>query len=88
MGLATPLGFAHLAAATPTKRLGQTMGAAEVGRELGDAAGLLIVGAIAAAATLGGGFLGLAVILTVTAGTRTVAAHDPTSANTDKEQHE
>jgi hypothetical protein len=36
-GLVTPLGFAHLVATTPPERLGQTMGAAEVGRELGDA---------------------------------------------------
>ena len=36
-GLATPLGFAHLAATAPLERLGQTMGAAEVGHELGDA---------------------------------------------------
>jgi MFS family permease len=62
-GLATPLGFAHLAASTPAERLGQTMGAAEVGRELGDAGGPLLVGAVAAAATLGAGLAGLAVVL-------------------------
>jgi MFS family permease len=67
VGLATPIGFAHLAAGTPPQRLGQTMGAAEVGRELGDAGGPLLVGAIAAAATLGTGFLGLAVVLVVAA---------------------
>ena len=65
LGMATPLGFAHLAAVTPPQRLGQTMGAAEVGRELGDAGGPLLVGAIAAAATLGAGFLGLAAVLVV-----------------------
>lgn len=65
VGLATPLGFAHLAALTPPQRLGQTMGAAEVGRELGDAGGPLLVGAIATAATLSAGFLGLAVVLAV-----------------------
>lgn len=65
VGLATPLGFAHLAAVTPKERLGQTMGAAEVGRELGDAGGPLLVGAIATAATLGAGFLGLAALLVV-----------------------
>jgi MFS family permease len=74
VGLATPLGFAHLAAITPPERLGQTMGAAEVGRELGDAGGPLLVGGIAAATTLGAGFLGLAVLLVVAglaaAGTR------------------
>jgi hypothetical protein len=50
------------------------MGAAEVGRELGDAGGPLLVGGIAAATSLGAGFLGLAVLLVVAglaaAGTR------------------
>lgn len=77
VGLATPLGFAHLASVTPPERLGQSMGAAEVGRELGDAGGPLLVGAIAAAATLGTGLLGLAAVLVVAAlaipGTRTAA---------------
>ncbi|WP_410631355.1 MFS transporter [Amycolatopsis sp. cmx-4-83] len=63
VGVATPLGFAHLAARTPPERLGQTMGAAEVGRELGDAGGPLLVGAIATAVTLDAGFFGLAAIL-------------------------
>jgi MFS family permease len=63
-GLATPIAFAHLAASTPAERLGQTMGAAEVGREVGDAGGPLMVGAIAAAAgALGAGLIGLAVAL-------------------------
>ena len=63
-GLATPIAFAHLAASTPTERLGQTMGAAEVGREVGDAGGPLLVGAIAAAAgALVFGLTGLAVAL-------------------------
>jgi MFS family permease len=66
-GLATPLGFAHLAAATPTERLGQTMGTAEIGRELGDAGGPLLVGAIAAGSTLGLGLGGLAVLLVIAA---------------------
>ncbi|MGW5647865.1 MFS transporter [Saccharopolyspora sp. NPDC003752] len=62
-GVVTPLGFAHLAASTPRERLGQTMGSAEVGRELGDAGGPLLVGAIAAAASLGLGLAGLVVVL-------------------------
>ncbi|GAA1284132.1 MFS transporter [Saccharothrix xinjiangensis] len=62
-GLATPIGFAHLAATTPEERLGQTMGSAEVGRELGDAGGPLLVGALATAGTLGHGLLGLAALL-------------------------
>jgi DHA1 family tetracycline resistance protein-like MFS transporter len=65
VGLATPLGFAHLAANTSPERLGQTMGAAEVGRELGDTGGPLLVGAIATLTTLGTGFLGLAALLLV-----------------------
>jgi hypothetical protein len=57
------LGFAALAANSPQERLGQTMGAAEVGRELGDAGGPLLVAGLATAATLSGGLLGLAVLL-------------------------
>ncbi|WP_372666211.1 MFS transporter [Amycolatopsis kentuckyensis] len=64
-GLATPIAFAHLAAATPKERLGQTMGAAEVGRELGDAGGPLFTGALAAAGSLGLGLGGLAAVLAV-----------------------
>jgi MFS transporter, DHA1 family, tetracycline resistance protein len=68
-GLATPLGFAALASATPASRLGQTIGAAEVGRELGDAGGPLLVGTIAGVAGLGlgTGLLGLAGTLLVAA---------------------
>ncbi|MGW3119416.1 MFS transporter [Streptomyces sp. NPDC001107] len=62
-GLITPLGFAALASATPQERLGQTMGAAELGRELGDAGGPLLVAGVAAAATLTYGFGALAVVL-------------------------
>jgi MFS transporter, DHA1 family, tetracycline resistance protein len=66
-GIVTPLGFASLAAAAPPGRLGQTMGAAEVGRELGDAGGPLLVGAIAAPAGLAIGLLSLAAGLLGTA---------------------
>ena len=66
-GIVTPLGFATLAAAAPTGRLGQTMGAAEVGRELGDAGGPLLVGAIATPAGLAVGLLSLAAGLLATA---------------------
>jgi MFS transporter, DHA1 family, tetracycline resistance protein len=65
--LITPLGFAALAASAPEGRLGQTMGAAEVGRELGDAGGPLLVGVIAAA-TLTGGLAALAALLALGAG--------------------
>ncbi len=66
-GLITPLGFAHLAATTQPERLGQTMGAAELGRELGDAGGPLFVGVIATAATLNAGLLTLGALLVVLA---------------------
>ena len=59
-GLITPLAFTMLARSTPEERLGQTMGAAEVGRECGDAAGPLAVGSIAAVSSGSFGFLGLA----------------------------
>ncbi|MEV5878490.1 MFS transporter [Streptomyces sp. NPDC052101] len=62
-GLITPLGFAALAASTPTERLGQTMGAAELGRELGDAGGPLLVATVASLTTLTHGYAALAVIL-------------------------
>ncbi len=59
-GLITPLGFAALAASTPQARLGQTMGTAELGRELGDAGGPLLVAAVATLAALGYGCATLA----------------------------
>lgn len=62
-GLITPIGFAALAASTPAERLGQTMGAAELGRELGDAGGPLLVAAVAVLSTLNWGFAALAVLI-------------------------
>jgi MFS transporter, DHA1 family, tetracycline resistance protein len=62
-GLVTPLAFAALAAATPPERLGQTMGSAEVGRELGDAGGPLLVGAVAVATSTSAGLLMLAALV-------------------------
>lgn len=64
-GLITPLAFATLAEHTPTERLGQTMGAAELGRELGDAGGPLIVGTIATLTTLTLGYTALALIIAI-----------------------
>ncbi|MGP3912648.1 MFS transporter [Nonomuraea sp. 10N515B] len=64
-GLITPLGFAALAASTPQERLGQTMGTAELGRELGDAGGPLLVAAVATAATLAHGYAALALLLVI-----------------------
>lgn len=65
VGLITPLGFAALAAAAPAERLGQTMGTAELGRELGDAGGPLLVAAVASVTTLTHGYAVLAVLLAV-----------------------
>lgn len=64
-GLITPLAFSALAASTPQARLGQTMGAAEVGRELGDAGGPLLVAAVATATALAYGYAALAAVLAV-----------------------
>lgn len=49
------------------ERLGQTMGAAELGRELGDAGGPLLVAGVAAVTTLTGGFAALAVLIAAAA---------------------
>lgn len=62
-GIITPIAFASLAASTPEERMGQTMGAAELGRELGDAGGPLLVAGVAAAATLTAGFGALAALV-------------------------
>ncbi len=45
VAVATPLGFTLLARSAPAERMGRTMGAGEVGRELGDAGGPVLVGA-------------------------------------------
>ncbi len=78
--LITPLGCAALAATAPEGRLGQTTGAAEVGRELGDAGGPLLVG-VDAAATLTGGLAALAALLAlgaaITAGARRDSLKSP-----------
>lgn len=67
-GIITPVAFASLAANTPAERLGQTMGSAELGREIGDAGGPLLVGGIAAASTLALGYGGLAILLVAVPG--------------------
>jgi MFS family permease len=59
VAISTPIGFANLAAAAPAGRMGQTMGAGEVGRELGDAGGPILVGAFSPAG-LATGLLALA----------------------------
>ncbi|MFF4763975.1 MFS transporter [Streptomyces sp. NPDC001292] len=81
-GLITPLGFAALAAATPAERLGQTMGAAELGRELGDAGGPLLVGGVAAGSALSYGYAALAALLA--AGAALALTHHRTAAAAPK----
>jgi MFS family permease len=66
-GVITPLGFAALAASAEPERIGATMGAAELGRELGDAGGPLLVGALAVGVGLGAGFGALAVLTALAA---------------------
>ncbi|QMU96551.1 MFS transporter [Microbacterium esteraromaticum] len=67
VGSATPVAFSHLAASTPEERTGRTMGSAELGRELGDAGGPLIAGAVGTASVAGAGLLVVAA-LTAAAG--------------------
>ncbi|MEO8222808.1 MAG: MFS transporter [Specibacter sp.] len=65
IGITTPLGFAHLVSTTPPERLGRTMGTAELGREIGDAGGPLIVGAIATTASIAAGLGTLAALIAI-----------------------
>ncbi|MEU7816854.1 MFS transporter, partial [Pseudonocardia sp. NPDC049154] len=75
VGIATPVAFASLAASSPPERLGQTMGSAEVGRELGDAGGPLLVGVVAAAASVAAGLGALAAVLAVVGVAATAGRH-------------
>ncbi|MDT0196939.1 MFS transporter [Arthrobacter sp. AB6] len=63
VGAATPLAFAHLADTTPPERMGRTMGSAELGRELGDAGGPLLVGGVATLTALPFGLGALALVI-------------------------
>jgi DHA1 family tetracycline resistance protein-like MFS transporter len=67
VAVATPLGFSALAESALPGRMGQTMGAGEVGRELGDAGGPLVVGA-GAVLSLAAGFGALAAAIVLAAG--------------------
>ncbi|MFP5019458.1 MFS transporter [Pseudonocardia phyllosphaerae] len=80
VAVVTPLAFAHLAASTPVERTGRTMGNAEIGRELGDAGGPLLVGAVAAAWALPAALLTLAGV-TVATGVATGWSLRPRSAS-------
>ena len=68
IGTVTPLAFAGLAASAPEGALGRTLGSAEVGRELGDAGGPLLVGAVATAAGLPVALVALAGLVGAQAG--------------------
>ena len=77
IGISTPFAFAHLAETTPPERMGRTMGTAELGRELGDAGGPLLVGAVAVAATLPWGLAALAVVVAASGATTRVLPRSP-----------
>lgn len=67
VAVSTPLGFAELAAGAPPERMGRTMGAGEVGRELGDGGGPIMVGAFGPVG-LHAGLAALAGVLVISAG--------------------
>jgi MFS family permease len=69
VGVATPLAYSHLAASTPPERIGRTMGNAELGREVGDAGGPLLVGTIGTLAGLPLALGALALLLASAAAT-------------------
>jgi hypothetical protein len=75
----TPVAFAVLASSGPPDRLGETMGSAEVGRELGEAGGPFLAGAFAAGGGLGAGFLGIAALVALTAPGAGVVRRTPTA---------
>ena len=72
IGVVTPLAFAALAASAPEGALGRTLGSAEVGRELGDAGGPLLVGAVATGAGLPAALGTLAGVVALQAGVSVV----------------
>lgn len=80
VGLATPLGFAHLADTTPPERMGRTMGSAELGRELGDAGGPLLVGGLATLTALPFGLGALALLVAAASLPRLPRLPDATQA--------
>lgn len=82
IGLATPLAFAALATHSPPQRLGSIMGTAEIGRELGDAGGPLLVAAAATTLALTGGILTLATVLVGAATMHATPHHRPGNQKT------
>jgi MFS family permease len=79
VGLATPVAFATLAARTPDADLGRTMGAAEMGRELGDAGAPALVGLVAAGGGLPVGLAALGIAFAVATGAALVPSRHPTA---------
>jgi MFS family permease len=80
IGAVTTLGFSVLAATSPASRMGRTMGTAELGREIGDAGGPLLIGGIATGAGLAAGlaaFAGVAALAAVVVGVFTPKPADP-----------
>lgn len=78
VAICTPVAFAQLAAGAPAAHLGQTMGAGEVGRELGDAGGPMLVGAFSPAG-LATGLLALAAAISLGALTTWRLSRSPAS---------
>lgn len=68
VGITIPLGFNHLAAITPPERMGGTMESAELGREIGDAGGHLLVDSTAMAVSIAAEFEVLALLAAVASG--------------------
>ncbi|WP_374009266.1 MFS transporter [Leifsonia sp. LS-T14] len=83
VGVATPLAYAHLAATTPEERLGRTIGNAELGRELGDAGGPLLVGALGSAIGLSAGIGALALVTAAAATTAAVSFRPQPTVSVD-----
>jgi len=81
VGAATPLGFAHLADTTPPERMGRTMGSAELGRELGDAGGPLLVGGVATLTALPLGLGALALLIAAASLPRLAPVNPPVSGS-------
>lgn len=86
VGVVTPLAFAVLAASTPPERLGATMGSAELGRELGDAGGPLLVGVVAVALAPAAGFLVLAGVVALPTAAVARRARTTTAAHPEGER--
>lgn len=74
VALITPTAFGMLAASVPPERVGGTMGAAEVVRELGDAGAPALVGVVAVVAGLPAGLVVLAAVVGAMGGVAATSA--------------